>query len=187
MVPYPCLDCLLGLYAETFMCSPSTWQGQTACQLSASHLYASYSYANTYFPWAYHYMRPEWGLGVLRVNMWKYCVLTPKRHYPASVAVSHDKIGSTALALGPWKDFCVQRKKNWVVTLAIWREVTPCVILTKCGMWADMVDVITCAIFGDCRLRGVRVVTGTIFHWLEVSPLQHWSPCDRVIWLEAYG
>jgi len=87
MVPYPCLDCLLGLYAETFMCSPSTWQGQTACQLSASHLYASYSYANTYFPWAYHYMRPEWGLGVLRVNMWKYCVLTPKRHYPAWIRV----------------------------------------------------------------------------------------------------
>ena len=115
MVPYPCLDCLLGLYAETFMCSPSTWQGQTACQLSASHLYASYSYANTYFPWAYHYMRPEWGLGVLRVNMWKYCVLTPKRHYPAWIRVCccmHDKIGSTALALGPWKDFCVRRNKK---------------------------------------------------------------------------
>ena len=29
-------------------------------------------------------------------------------------------------------------------------------------MWADMVDVITCAIFGDCRLRGVGVVRGVI-------------------------
>jgi len=29
-------------------------------------------------------------------------------------------------------------------------------------MWrvGDMVDVITCAIFGDCRLRGVGVVRG---------------------------
>jgi len=27
-------------------------------------------------------------------------------------------------------------------------------------VWGDMVDVITCAIFGDCRLRGVGVVRG---------------------------
>ena len=51
-------------------------------------------------------------------------------------------------------------KKNWVVTLAIWGEVTPGAILIKCDLWRDMVDVITCAIFGDCRLRGVGVVRG---------------------------
>ena len=33
-------------YAETFMCAQSTWQGQTARQISASYLYASCSYAN---------------------------------------------------------------------------------------------------------------------------------------------
>ena len=44
--------------------------------------------------------------------------------------------------------------------MAIWREETPGAILTKCGMWGDMVDVITCAIFGDCRLRGVGVTRG---------------------------
>jgi len=49
-----------------------------------------------------------------------------------------------------------------VVTLAIWGEVTPGVILTKCGTWGDMVDVIMCAIFGDCWLRGVGVVRGAI-------------------------
>jgi len=27
-------------------------------------------------------------------------------------------------------------------------------------MWGDMVDVIMCAIFGDCRLKGVGVVRG---------------------------
>ena len=47
-----------------------------------------------------------------------------------------------------------------MVTLAIWREVTPGEILTKCGMWRDIVDVITCAIFRDCRLRGVGVMRG---------------------------
>ena len=46
-----------------------------------------------------------------------------------------------------------------MATLAIWGEVTPGAILTKCGVWGDMVDVITYAIFGDCRLRGVGVVT----------------------------
>ena len=50
-----------------------------------------------------------------------------------------------------------------MVTLAIWGEVTPMAILTKCRLWGDMVDVITCAIFRDCLLRGdwgVGVVRG---------------------------
>ena len=47
-----------------------------------------------------------------------------------------------------------------MVTLAIWGEVTPGAILTKSGVWGDMVDVITCAMFGDCRLRDVGVVRG---------------------------
>ena len=38
--------------------------------------------------------------------------------------------------------------------------VTLVAALTKCGVLGDMVDVITCAIFGDCRLRGVGVVRG---------------------------
>jgi len=42
-----------------------------------------------------------------------------------------------------------------MATLAIWGEVTPGAVLTKCGIWVHIVDVITCAIFGDCRLRGV--------------------------------
>jgi len=33
-------------YTETFICALSTWQDQTVCQISASYLYASYSYAN---------------------------------------------------------------------------------------------------------------------------------------------
>ena len=40
------------------------------------------------------------------------------------------------------------------------REVSPGATLTICGVWGDMVDVITCAIFGNCRLRGVGVVRG---------------------------
>jgi len=44
----------------------------------------------------------------------------------------------------------------------MWGEVTPTAIWTKCGTWADILDVITCAIFGECRLRGVGVVRGVI-------------------------
>ena len=47
-----------------------------------------------------------------------------------------------------------------MVILAIWGEITPGAILTKCGVWGDMVDLITCAIFGDSRLRGVGVARG---------------------------
>ena len=49
-----------------------------------------------------------------------------------------------------------------MVTLAIWGEITPGAILTKCRVLGDMVDIITCAIFRDCRLRGVGVVRGVL-------------------------
>jgi len=45
------------------MCAQSTWQGQTARQISASYLYASSSYANMYFPYAYHYVPKNKVLG----------------------------------------------------------------------------------------------------------------------------
>jgi len=66
-----------------------------------------------------------------------------------------------------------------VVTLAIWGEVITGTILTKCGTWADIVDIITCALFGNCWLRGVDVHDErgkfAFAHRLEVSLLQHWS------------
>ena len=75
-------------YAETFTYALSTWQGEIASQISASYLYASCSYANMYFQWAFHCTCPKMGfLRVLRVKMWKCCVLTPERHYPAWIRV----------------------------------------------------------------------------------------------------
>ena len=55
-----------------------------------------------------------------------------------------------------WKDFAY-KERDKIGNLAIWGEVTTGTILT---MWADMVDVITCAIFGDSRLRGEFVESG---------------------------
>jgi len=73
-----------------------------------------------------------------------------------------------------------------VVTLAIWGAVTPAAILTKCRMWGDMVDVITCAVFGDCRLRGVGVLRGVnLPSSIDLTRVALTTlvtlPCDRVI------
>jgi len=101
-----------------------------------------------------------WGWRCENIVLWPPKGTTLREY--ASVDVSRVKIGSTAWALGRLKDFAYkeERNKNWVVTLAIWGEVAPGATLTICGVWGDMVDVITCAIFGDCRLRGVGVVRG---------------------------
>ena len=76
-----------------------------------------------------------------------------------------------------------------MVTLAIWGEVTPGAILTKCGLWGDMVDVITCAIFGDCRLRcgcgeslrGVSLRSPIDLMLRPYNTGHTVLPCDRVI------
>jgi len=113
--------------------------------------------------------------------MWKYCVLTPKRHYHAWIHVCWCiafQNRSNGLSSKSVERFCVQRKKQeknklW---LWLWGEVTPGAILTKCGVWGDMMDVITYAIFGDCRLGGVGVVRGVNF----LLPLT-WRVTNRVI------
>ena len=84
-----------------------------------------------------------------------------------------------------------------MATLAIWGEITPGAILTKCGLWGDIVDVITCAIFRDCRLRGVGVVRGVSlpspidltrrpYNTGHASPLQHWSHYRVTVWYYEY-
>jgi len=110
---------------------------------------------------------PKMGfLGVLSVKMWKYWFLTPKSHYPAwmrvcwCIAWQNRFNGLSSRSVERFLRTKKEIKINWVVTLAIWGEVTPGATLTKCGLWGDMVDVIMCAIFRDCRLRGEGVVRG---------------------------
>jgi len=128
---------------------------------------------------------PKMGfLGVLRVKMWKDCLLTPKRHYPAWIRVCWCiacQNRFNGLSSRSVERFLRTKKeiKKWVVTLAIWEEVTPGATLTKCGLWGDMVDVITCAIFGDCRLKGVDCGCGergkfAFSHWLHIDHTVTW-------------
>jgi len=129
-----------------------------------------------------------WGWNV------KIVYSNPKKHYPAWIRVCwciacqnrFNGLSSRSVVR-----FCVQiKKKNSVVTLAIWGQVTPGAILTKCSLWRDMVDVIviTCAIFRGCRLRGVDCGCGergkfAFSHWLDVLLLQHRSHYCVIIWL----
>ena len=60
------------------------------------------------------YVPKMWFLGVLRVKMWNYCLLTPKGHYPAWIRVCwriawHNRFNG--LSSRSVKRFCVQRKK----------------------------------------------------------------------------
>ena len=68
--------------------------------------------------------------------------------------------------------FCVKEIKNNVGYMG---RSNPWGNLDQLSLVAPhMVDVITCAIFGDYRLRGVGVVKRFAFsHWLDASPLQH--------------
>jgi len=121
------------------MCASSTWQGQTARQISASYL------CEYVFPMSFSLLYPKMKfLGVLRLKIRKYCVLTLKKHYPAWIRVCWCiacQNRFNGLAARSVEKFCVQRKKEtknkWMVTLATWGEVTPGAILTICGMWGD--------------------------------------------------
>jgi len=78
-------------------------------------------------------------------------------------------------------------KKNWVVTVAIWGEVTPMAILTKYGLWEIMVHVITdhvCDIWGLSVKRCGCDDWGkfAFSHWVDASPLQHWSHYRVTVW-----
>ena len=95
-----------------------------------------------------------------------------------------EKIGFFAF----WRQRGVQlrcTKPLSLANLAIWGEVTPGAIFTEYYMWADIVDVITYAIFCDCRLRrvGVSERGNIVFsHSLEILPSQHTAvwPCDEL-------
>jgi len=49
-------------------------------------------------------------------------------------------------------------------------------------LWGDMVDIITCAIFGDCRLRGVGVVRGVGLPSTIDLTRRPYNTCHTTVW-----
>ena len=103
------------LYAETFTRAPSTYQDQTACQILSIVSSCIMQLCQYVCPVGFSLYVPEnVFLGGLRMKMWKYCVLTPKRHYPAWIRVCWCiacQNRFNALAARSVERFCVQRKK----------------------------------------------------------------------------
>jgi len=90
------------------------------------------------------------------------------------------------VAAVPWtvNKVVYKDRKNWVVTLAIWGDVTPGAILTKCGLWGGMVvcNIWWLSVKGcGCSERGKFAFS----HWLHASPLQHWSHYRVTVWLSG--
>jgi len=112
------------------------------------------------------YMPKNGVFGGFRVKMWKYCILTPKRHYPAWIRVCW------CIACQNWfnslssrsvERFCIQSNKEKLIgNFGYMGRSHPWGDLDQMWHVGDMVDVITCAIFGDCQLRGVGVVRGVV-------------------------
>ena len=124
--------------------------------------------------------------GVLRVKMWKYCVLTPKRHYPAWIRVCwciafQNRFNS--LSSRSVKRFCIQRNsKKLSGNFGYMGRSNPRAILTKCDMLGDMINIIRCAIFRDCRLRGVGVVRGVTLPSPVDSRCRPYNTGHTTIW-----
>jgi len=128
---------------------------------------------------------------VLRVKVWKYCVLTPKRHYPAWIRVCWCiacQNRFNGLSSRSVEKFCVQRRnKKWVVTLAMWGEVTPGATLTMMwcvGRYGRPIRNHVCNIWWlsvngcGCGERGKFVLSQS--HSLDAS--RPYNNCHTTVW-----
>jgi len=109
---------------------------------------------------------------------------TTLREY-ASVGVSHVKIGSTASALGPWKDFEYKEEEKLSGNFGYMGRSNPWADLDQMRLMMRYVgrnhvcNILWLSVKGcGCGERGKFAFS----HWLDASLLQHWShylwPCD---------
>ena len=96
------------------------------------------------------------------------------------------KLGSGALAVGRWKNAKKKPSKHLDVQHRAYGEKKPLKgIVTKFCIWVDIRDLITCATFGDDRLRGLGVAGGRISHFpidLRRRPYNILAlPCECVL------
>jgi len=125
-------------YAKTFMCAQSTWQGKQRAKFQ-HRIFMHHAVMGIYISHRLTIIcAQKMGfLGVLKVKMWNYCLLTPKRHCHAWIRVRlyiawQNRFNGLSSRLV--ERFLRTKKeiKNWVVTLAVCGEVIPGAILTKC-------------------------------------------------------
>ena len=121
--------------------------------------------------------------GVLRVKMWKYCVLTHKRHYPAlntrllvyrmSKSVQRRKLSRSV------ERFCVGKNKKklsgnfgYMGRSNPWGDLDQMWRVGRYGGHNYVCNISWLSVKGcGCGERGNFAFS----HWLEASPLQNWS------------
>ena len=135
--------------------------------------------------------------GFLRVKMWKYCVLTPKRHYLAWIRVCwciacQNRLNG--LSSRSVERFCVhaykqrkkQRKKlsgnfSYVGRSNPWGDLDQMWRVGRYGGRNHVCNVWWLSIKGcGCGERGKFAFS----HWLHASRLQHWSHYRVTVWFE---
>jgi len=127
---------------------------------------------------------------LLRVKMWKYCVLTLKKHYPAWIRVfwciaCQNRLNG--LSSRSVDRFCVQRKKfkklsanfGYMGRSNPWSDLDQKRYVARCGGRNHVCNIRWLSVKGcGCCERNNFALS----HWLEVSPLQHWSHYRVTVW-----
>jgi len=137
----------------------------------------------------------KWFFGVLRVKMWKYYLLTPKRHYPAWIRVCwciawQNRFHS--LSSRSVERFCVQRRNfkklsgnfGYMGISNPWGDLDQMWLLGRYGGRNHVCNISWLSVKGcGCGERGKFAFS----HRLHASPLQHWSHRVTVwsVWLQA--
>jgi len=132
-----------------------------------------------------------WG-GGLKVNMWKYCLLTPKMHYPAWIRVrwyiawQNWFNGLSSRSVERFLRTKKERKKmsgnfGYMGRSNPWRDLDQMWLVGKyggrnhvCNISLLSVSVKRCG----CGERGKFAFS----HWLDASPSQHWSHYRVTVW-----
>ena len=119
---------------------------------------------------------------VLRVKMWKYCVLTPKRHYPAWIHVCwciacqnrFNGLSSRSVEGFCYKEEIKKLSGNfgYVVRSNPWGDLDQMRLVGRYGGRNHVCNISWLSVKGcGCGERGKFAFC----HWLDASPLQHWS------------
>ena len=132
-------------------------------------------------------------LGVLRVKMWKYCVLTPKRHYPAWIRVCwciacqnrFNGLSSRSVKIFlRTKKFKKKLSGNfgYMGRSNPWGNLDQMRLVGRYRGRNHVCNISWLSVKGrGCGERGKFAFS----HWLHASPLQHWSHYRVTVWCLA--
>jgi len=128
--------------------------------------------------------------GVLRVKMWKFCLLTPKRHYPAWIRVCwcivwQNRFNGLSSRSVEW--FCVQRRNKKKLSGKFgymgrsnpWGDLDQMWLVGRYGGRNHVCNISWLSVKGcGCGERNKFAFS----HWLHASPLQHWTHYGVTVW-----